>query len=108
MEDTLIDLYLSGYANQETDAEYDVSMPVETDHGYCIGLSVDQLSEYLFPISGEIFSLLRGFKSVCAFKNAGNNNNKLQEGEQIPDEGCGENGSSGIVSDEGLCTDVTL
>ncbi|KAH7857398.1 hypothetical protein Vadar_012220 [Vaccinium darrowii] len=37
LEDTLIDLYLSGYSNQATDAVHDVSMPMETDHGDCLG-----------------------------------------------------------------------
>ncbi|XP_058194118.1 uncharacterized protein LOC131310885 isoform X1 [Rhododendron vialii] len=69
LEDTLIDLYLSGYSNQETDAEHGVSMPMDTDHGDCV--------------------------------DAGNYNNKLQEGEWIPDEDPGVNDSSGIVSDEG-------
>ncbi|GMP33824.1 hypothetical protein CsSME_00006972 [Camellia sinensis var. sinensis] len=31
LEDTLIDLYLSGYSNQETDVVHDVMMPMETD-----------------------------------------------------------------------------
>ncbi|KAI8529061.1 hypothetical protein RHMOL_Rhmol12G0196300 [Rhododendron molle] len=45
LEDTLIDLYLSGYSNQVTDAEHDVSMRVETDHADCLGNYNNKLQE---------------------------------------------------------------
>ncbi|GFZ07836.1 D111/G-patch domain-containing protein [Actinidia rufa] len=37
LEDTLIDLYLSGYSNQAIDAVEDVKMPMETDDGDSLG-----------------------------------------------------------------------
>lgn len=83
-------------------------MRVETDHADCLGLSVDELSEYLFTLSAEISMFIEGLKQICAVKDAGNYNNKLQEDEWIPDEDPGVNDSSGIVSDEGLYTDITL
>ncbi|XP_028075160.1 uncharacterized protein LOC114277467 isoform X1 [Camellia sinensis] len=77
LEDTLIDLYLSGYSNQATDVVHDVMMPMETDQRDNLGLSVE-----------------------------GNNDTReLEEGEWIPDEDHGVNDSSESISDEGASWD---
>ncbi|XP_052176332.1 uncharacterized protein LOC127790734 isoform X2 [Diospyros lotus] len=72
LEDTLIDLYLSGYSNQPTEAVYDMTMPVETDCGDNLGLQFYGNDE---P-------------------------EELEEGEWIPDEDHEVNDPSGRVSDE--------
>ncbi|GMP33826.1 hypothetical protein CsSME_00006972 [Camellia sinensis var. sinensis] len=74
LEDTLIDLYLSGYSNQETDVVHDVMMPMETDQRDNLGLSVE----------------------------GNNDTHELEEGEWIPDEDHGVNDSSETISDEDL------
>lgn len=43
LEDTLIELYLSGYSNEAQNAASDVAMPMETDHMDSENLSVDGL-----------------------------------------------------------------
>ncbi|CAL5372719.1 unnamed protein product [Camellia sinensis] len=77
LEDTLIDLYLSGYSNQATDVVHDVMMPMETDQRDNLGLSVE----------------------------GNNDTHELEEGEWIPDEDHGVNDSSESISDEGASWD---
>uniref|UniRef100_A0A5B6YUU9 OCRE domain-containing protein n=1 Tax=Davidia involucrata TaxID=16924 RepID=A0A5B6YUU9_DAVIN len=53
LEDTLIDLYLSGYSNQATNVAHDMRMPVEADDGDNLNLSADGLSQIFLYLLRE-------------------------------------------------------
>ncbi|KAM7479872.1 hypothetical protein LguiA_028085 [Lonicera macranthoides] len=74
LEDTLIELYLSGYSNEAQNAASDVAMPMETDHMDSENLSVDGA--------------------------ANDDTYELEEGEWIPDDSHDAIDSSGSVFDE--------
>ncbi|KAA8542269.1 hypothetical protein F0562_023595 [Nyssa sinensis] len=79
LEDTLIDLYLSGYSNQVTNVSHDTRIPEEADDGDSLNLLPDGAG------NDELY--------------------ELEEGEWIPDDSYGATDSSGSVLDEGTSWD---
>ncbi|KAK7350640.1 hypothetical protein VNO77_09479 [Canavalia gladiata] len=109
LEDTLIDLYLSGYKNIAVSAADAVTVPLETDDGYS-SLAADAYGE-TFAVEGEWVpdpmdeSGLADNKTTVDEGIAYSNTYELEEGEWIPDTE-DENGIADRSSiDEGILLD---
>ncbi|KAJ1385064.1 G-patch domain [Sesbania bispinosa] len=110
LEDTLIDLYLSGYNNIAVSTADTATVPLETDNGYNSKLAADAYHN-TFEVEGEQTPSLVNQNGIADNRRtvdegiAYSNTYEVEEGEWIPDPEDGNDIADRSTIDEGILLD---
>ncbi|KAJ1378190.1 G-patch domain [Sesbania bispinosa] len=110
LEDTLIDLYLSGYNNIAVSTADTATVPLETDYGYNSKLAADAYHN-TYEVEGERIPSLVNQNGIADNKStvdegiAYSNTYEVEEGEWIPDPEDGNDIADRSIIDEGILLD---